>query len=87
MKPWLGFHEDITKLTNILKKKLFPVHLVENINRYLTFTRHGCSPPASVSDTTRTFYFKLRYIGPFSIITQKRVATLLNVIVTALILS
>ena len=43
------------------------------INRYLAFTRHGCNPPASVSDTTRTFYFKLPYIGPFSIITQKKV--------------
>ena len=71
---WLGFHEDITKLTKILQKNLFPVHLVENIiNRYLTRTRHGCNPPASVSDTIRTFYFKLPYIGPFCFITQKKV--------------
>ena len=71
---WLGFHEDITKLTIILQKNLFPVHLVENIiNRYLTLTRHGCNPPASVSDTIRTFYFKLPYIGPFSFITLKKV--------------
>ena len=71
---WLGFHEDITKLTKILQKNLFPVHLVENIiDRYLALTRHGCNPPASVSDTTRTFYFKLPYIGPFSFITQKKV--------------
>ena len=71
---WLGFHEDITKLTKILQKNLFPVHLVENIiNRYLALTRHGCNPPASVSDTTRDFYFKLPYIVPFSLITQKKV--------------
>ena len=71
---WLGFHEDITKLTKILQKNLFPVHLVENtINHYLTLTRQDCNPPASVSDTTRTFYFKLPYIGPFSIIAQKKV--------------
>ena len=72
---WLGFHEDITKLTKILQRNLsVPVHLVENIiNRYLTLTRHGCNPPASVSDTIRTFYFKLPYIGPFSFITQKKV--------------
>ena len=38
---WLGFQEDITKLTNILHKNLFAVHLVEDvINRYPTFTRH-----------------------------------------------
>ena len=42
---WMGFHEDITKLTKILQKNLFPVHLVENIiNRYLAFTRHDCKP-------------------------------------------
>ena len=28
---WLGFHEDINKLTDILKKNLFPVHLIEKI--------------------------------------------------------
>ena len=27
----------------------------------------------SVSDITPTFYFKLPYIGPFSVVTQKRV--------------
>ena len=35
--------------------------------------RHDRNPPASVSDTTPTFYFKLPYIGPFSVITQKKV--------------
>lgn len=71
-KTWLGFQEDIMKLTNILHKNVFPVHLVQNvINRYLTFTRHDCNPPASVSDTTLTFSFELPYIGPFSVITQK----------------
>ena len=25
---WLGFHEDINKLTDILKKNLFPAHLI-----------------------------------------------------------
>ena len=62
------------KLTKILQKNLFPVHLVQNIiNHYLTLTRQDCNPPTSVSDTTRTFYFKLPYIGPFSSITQKKV--------------
>ena len=51
---WLGFHEDITKLTKILQKNLFPVHP--------TLTRQDCNPPASVSDTTRTFYVKLVYL-------------------------
>ena len=71
---WLGFHENIKKLTEILKKNLFPAHLVERVvNRYLTLTRDECDSPVSVSDTTTYFYFKLPYIGPFSVITQKRV--------------
>ena len=28
---WLGFHEDINNLTDILKKNLFPAHLIEKI--------------------------------------------------------
>ena len=32
----LGFHEDITKLMDILKKNLFPAYLIEKvINRYI----------------------------------------------------
>ena len=63
---WLGFHEDIKRLTKILKKNLFPAHLVERVvNRYLT--------PVSVSDTTLTFYNKLLYIGPLSVVTEQRV--------------
>ena len=71
---WLGFLENIKKLTEILKKNLFPAHLVERVvNRYLTLTRDECDPPVSVSDTTTNFYFKLPYICSFSFVTQKRV--------------
>ena len=63
---WLGFHENIKRLTKILKKNLFPAHLVERaVNRYLT--------PVSVSVTTPTFYNKLLYIGPLSVVTEQRV--------------
>ena len=35
----LGLHEDITKLMGILKKNLFPAHLIERVvNRYVTGT-------------------------------------------------
>ena len=44
-----------------------------NINRYLTFTHHDCTPLASVSDTALTFYFTSPDIGPFCIIMQKKV--------------
>ena len=71
---WLGFHEDIKKLTEILKKNLFPAHLVERVvNQYLTLTCYEYNPPVSVSDATTNFYFKLPYIGPFSVVTLKKV--------------
>ena len=71
---WLGFHEDIKKLTEILKKNLFPAHLVERVvNQYLTLSCYEYNPPVSVSDATTNFYFKLPYIGPFSVVTLKKV--------------
>ena len=61
---WLGFREDIKKLTEILKKNLFLAYLVERVEY---------NPLVSVSDTTTNFYFKLPYIGPFSVVTLKKV--------------
>lgn len=69
---WQGFHEDIKKLTEILQKKRFPANLAERVvNRYLTLTRYDCNPRVSVSDTAPTYYFKVPYIGPFSVVMQK----------------
>ena len=57
---WLGFHEDINKLTDILKKNLFPAHLIEKIiNRYITGTQSNHHPRGSLPTTSPTFYFKL----------------------------
>ena len=71
---WLGFHEDITKLMDILKKNLFPAHLIEKvINRYITGTQSNQCPRGSLPTTSPTFYFKLPYIGHFSAITQKKI--------------
>ena len=78
---WLGFHEDINKLTDILKNNLFPAHLIEKIiNRYITGTQSNHHPWGSLPTISPTFYFKLPYIGHFSAITQKRFAILLSAI-------
>ena len=78
---WLGFHEDINNLTDILKKNLFPAHLIEKIiNRYITGTQNNHHPRDSLPTTSPTFYFKLPYIGHFSAITQKRSAILSSAI-------
>ena len=71
---WLGFHEDINNPTDILKKNLFPAHLIEKIiNRYITGTQNNHHPRDSLPTTSPTFYFKLPYIGRFSAITQKKI--------------
>ena len=66
---WPGLHEDITKLMDILKKNLFPAHLIERVvNRYVTGTLSNHSPRVSLPSSP-TFYFKLPYIGHFSVVT------------------
>ena len=78
---WLRFHEDINNLIDILKKNLFPAHLIEKIiNRYITRTQNNHHPRDSLPTTSPTFYFKLPYIGHFSAITQKKSAILLSAI-------
>ena len=77
---WLGLHEDITKLMEILKKNLFPARLIERVvNRYTTGTLSNHCPRGSLP-TSPIFYFKLPYIGHFSVVTQKRFVTLLSTI-------
>ena len=72
---WLGFHEDINKLTDVLKQNLYPAHLIEKIiNRYITRTQSNHHPRGSLPTTSPTFYLKLPYIGHFSAINQKRFA-------------
>ena len=73
-----GLHEDITKLTDILKKNLYPAHLIERVvNRYVTGTLSSHSPRVFLP-TSPTFYFKLPYIGHFSVVTQKKVRHLIK---------
>ena len=57
----------------ILKKNLFPAHLIERVvNRYINGTQSNHCPRDSLP-TSPTFYFKLPYIGHFSVVTQKKI--------------
>ena len=51
---WLGFHEDINKLTDILKKNLFPAHL---INREDYKPLHHWDPKQSSSPGFPSYHF------------------------------
>ena len=71
----------------ILKKNLFPAHLVEKVvNRYVTATLSNHCPRVSLP-TSPTFYFKLPYIGHFSVVTQKKVYHLTSAIAMIWILN
>ena len=76
MTIFLQFSEeskDIKKLTDTLKKNLFPAHLIENIiNRYITGIQSNHHPRGFLPTTLPTFYFKLPYIGHFSATTQRK---------------
>ena len=57
----------------ILKKNLFPAHLIERVvNRYITGTLSNHCPRGSLP-TSPIFYFKLPHIGHFSVVTQKKI--------------
>ena len=63
---WAGFHKDIKYLTQILKKNLFPTHLIERvINQYVTRVESEVCSVGCVPDKVSTFYFKLPYIGHY----------------------
>ena len=68
---WEGFNEDMKKLLLILRKNLFPSHIVERVIRqYITKTQTLSNIPASLPSNSKHF-FKLPYVGPFSIVAKK----------------
>ena len=76
---WLGLHEDITKLMEILKKNLFPAHLIERaVNRYISGTLSNHCPQGSLP-TSPIFYFELPYIGHFFCRNSEKIGHLLGV--------
>lgn len=76
---WLGFHKGIKNLILILRKNLFPVHIVEKvINRYLSRATIRPSGSSQVQQTVSTYYFKLPYVGSFTREAQKRLRKLVQ---------
>ena len=57
---WLGFHEDIKKLVLILRKILFPSHIVEKVIRqYITKTQTLSNISASPPSNSTHFLFPI----------------------------
>ena len=70
---WAGFHLDINNLTKTLRKNLFPSSVIENVVRKFLNNYFTPDSSQSVARKDNCLYFKLPYIGPFSIITQRRI--------------
>ena len=84
---WLGLHEDITKLVDVLKKNLFLAHLIERVvNRYVTGSLSNPCSRGSLP-TSPIFYFKLLYIGHFLLSLRNRFGTSSSAIATVWLLN
>ena len=73
---WTGFHNNIKELTNILGKNQFPSSLVNRtVKHYLSnfFASTSRTLAATSSNETRTHYYKLPFVGPFSTYAQRRI--------------
>ena len=72
---WSGFHYDILNLKSVLQKNEFPLKLIEkNISNYLcnnVFKKKENEQMPLLESTKKRFY-KLPYIGNFSIQTKKK---------------
>ena len=77
---WAGFHLDIhvNNLTKMLRKNSFPSSVIENVVRKFRNNYFTPDSTQSVARKDNCLYFKLPYIGPFSIITQRRIKELVN---------
>ena len=76
---WLGFHKDIVNLVFILRKNLFPVHLIDKcVYRYLNTAIDRNSSIQNTTSQGKQYFYKLPYLGRFSTIAQSQIRRLLN---------
>ena len=66
---WMGFHNDLNNIKDILSKTSYPPHVVgKHVNNYLNH-KHSTNSEATENNTennTDIRYFKLPYIGKYS---------------------
>ena len=73
---WKCFHKNITELTKVLKRNMYPKKFMENeICKYLNNKIVNKKAEISIDEIENT-YFKLPYIGPNSINTRKKINNL-----------
>ena len=76
---WKGFHDDINKLSIILRKNCFPVWVIDKIvNRYVSQKLNPNTTSSTKAGMPTKHYYKLPYVGNFSRIMQKKITKLLK---------
>ena len=75
---WAGFHLDIDNLTKTLRKNLFSSNAIKNVVRKFLNNNFTSNSSQSAAHWENFFYFKLPYIGPFSITRQCRIKKLVS---------
>ena len=79
---WMGFHTDPQKLSVILRTNLFPENLINKyIAKYIqTAVKGGKTQPYSAVEPQETpkFFFKIPYVGLFSVTAQRSIHKLAN---------
>ena len=79
---WAGFHFDINNLSKTLSRNLFPSNVIENVVRKFLNNYFSSDPSQSAARKDNCLYFKLPYIGPFSITAQHRIKKLVRTFCT-----
>ena len=78
----MGFHTDLQKLSVILRRNLFPESLINKyISKYIETVVMGrkTQPHSGVEpQETPKFYFKIPYVGHFSVTAQRNMHKLAN---------
>ena len=75
---WAGFHLDINNLTKTLRKNLFSSNAIKNVVRKFLNNNFTSNSSQSAAHWENFLYFKLPYIGPFSITRQCRIKKLVS---------
>ena len=73
---WIGFHNGIKELTNVLITNQFPSSLVnKTVKHYLfnSFASTSRTFAATSSNVSRTHYYKSPFVDPFSSYAQRRI--------------
>ena len=70
---WLGFHNDLMKIFEILQKNCYPEHILSKITKRYLNNKLSVKQTLVVEDERNIRYFKLPYLGNLSLTCQRKI--------------